>query len=124
MKSSSLRIVAIFCLCGLIAGCHKSDDNNGCTATANTRTAPAGGNIIYTAKAFGNNAKINSISYQNASGSVTVNNPTAPWQMLVPVAKGGTMSISVSGVGDTILAGYTYLDSNGANPIAEAAQCR
>ncbi|PZF74726.1 hypothetical protein DN068_00570 [Taibaiella soli] len=108
----------------MIVACHKNDDNNGCTATANTQTAPAGGNIIYTAKALGNNSKINSVTYYGASGSVTVNNPTSPWQLLIPVQKGGTISISVSGVADTVLAGYTYLDSNGANPIAEAAQCR
>jgi len=124
MNSSSMRIVAIFCLCGLVASCHKNNDNNGCTATANTQVAPAGGNIIYTAKAFGNNGKINSVTYYGASGAVTLNNPNTPWQLLVPIPKGGTIGLSVSGEGDTVLAGYTYLDSNGNNSIAEAGQCR
>lgn len=114
----------MFCLCGIIAACHKGDDNNGCTTTAATQTAPAGGNVLYTAKAFGSNRQINSVTYQTATGPVIVNNPTSPWQMAASVQKGGIMSITVSEIGDTVMAGYTYLDSNGSNPITEAAQCR
>jgi hypothetical protein len=115
-------VIVALLLSVLFLSCKKDNGSGQCTASPVADTAPANGTVMYSATVSGG-GKLISVTYQDAGGPVTVNNPTSPWHISVNVNSGAAINISVKGSGGKITAGYTFSDPGGINPIATQAEC-
>jgi hypothetical protein len=103
--------------------CKKSDSTpKECTASPSPAQAPSNGTAAYFVNSTNPSAKINSITYQGATGPVTLPSPQLPWNASVFMQTGTMISISAVGSGSgKLTAGYSF--NNGTDSVSNFATC-
>jgi|SRR6187399_1675661 len=111
-----------------LTGVACSSPDISCRVTTEDYTAPEDGSVTYTASITGA-ATIKSVVYQDGDKTVTVDGPKVPVSIKVPVAGGAAVDITVYGsiandAEGNIVAGYSFLDSAGADSYEFSSTCR
>ena len=117
--AASLLISAL----ALFISCNKSDNSpKECTATPSPAQAPSNGTASYYVNSSNPSAKLSSITYQGANGSVSLPAPQLPWSASVFIKSGTMISISAVGSGGgKLTAGYSF--NNGVDSVSNSASC-
>lgn len=93
-KSFRIALLALLLIANITA-CKKTEEKTCSLATSPTRP-PVEMNVVYSALQTGD-GKISSLTYTTITGPVTVQNPTLPWTLTVPVLTTTDVSISATG---------------------------
>jgi hypothetical protein len=107
------------------AGCGDGDDTNACQVAPADDKADAAGTLTYSVSVTGS-AQVNTIVYAGPAGEVTLDAPTLPFSLSLPVAAGASMHIEALGraeAGGAIMASHSFLAPGQTTPVLSEAAC-
>jgi hypothetical protein len=114
-----LMLISIVII-GLL-GCKKTSEIT-CNLSTASSQPPVEMNITYTATQTGDGA-ISSLSYMTIAGTMTVQNPTLPWSVTVPVLTSTNVSVSATGTTKNGSLKISYEGNSGGATISGSDFC-
>jgi hypothetical protein len=121
MKKILIFSVFIIAMFVSFSGCKKTSEIT-CNLSASATQPPVEMNVVYKALQTGDGT-ISSLSYTTISGTVTVQNPSLPWTITVPVLTTTNVSISASGTTKNGSLTITYDGTSGGATIHGSDFC-
>ncbi len=100
MNQNHAKILLSAVIIFIVSSCSKSSSGTpkSCNITYMDPTALTfGQQVEYLAGVSGNGGTISSVSYQDSTGTTTVNNPVLPFTVFVNLKSGATVTISAIG---------------------------
>ncbi|HEY5750587.1 MAG TPA: hypothetical protein VIU12_31210 [Chryseolinea sp.] len=125
MKRTLLYFAATFISALIISACKDDhDDTYDCPISLSTK-APADGLVVYSVTVETGTGRANLITYQGATGKVTLTNPDLPFHVTIDVKTDDIISIAtnVTAMHGKIAVGYAFSDPGGVNPEVNTQYC-
>lgn len=125
MKRPLLYFAATLIAALIISACKDDDDGTyDCPISLSTK-APADGLVVYSVTVESGEGRANLITYQGATGKVTLTDPALPFHVTIDVKTDGIISIAtnVTAMHGKVAVGYAFSDPGGVNPEVNTQYC-
>jgi hypothetical protein len=125
MKRSLLYFAITLLTAMVISACEKDDDDTYDCPISLSVKAPAEGLVVYSVTLESGAGKANLITYQGATGKVTLTNPDLPFHVTIDIKTDDLISIAtnVTAMHGKIAVGYAFSDPGGLHPEVRTEYC-